>query len=463
MSTLLRRIKKNSIFFILLWLAAWAMLVAAQPQHGAVVVVSVKDVITPATASFLKRTIETSQDGEASLIVIELDTPGGLDSSMRSIIQSILASRVPVVTYVHPEGARAASAGTFILYASHVAAMTPATNLGAATPVALTESSNQREKPVAPGSEKRAGSETASRDKAVNDAAAYIRSLAELRGRDTAFAEEAVRSAASLSATEALQRGVIDLIATDIPDLLMKLDGREVTLAAGKRVLTTKAVNVDYREPDFRDRFLMLIAHPQVALILMMLGVYGLFFEFTSPGFGVPGIAGIICLLVALYSLQMMPVNWVGVALVFLGLALMVTEALTPSFGVFGVGGVIAFIVGGIFLVDRGVPGYSVSPALIAGAGVFSAIFIFLIGTMAIRSQKRPIVSGSEEMIGQEAVITGIHQQGIYWVRINGENWRAQSDDNLMPGQAVRVVRMEGLTLFVAPLASKSKPTGENS
>ena len=310
----------------------------------------------------------------APLVLIELDTPGGLDSSMRQIIQAILASPVPVAVYVSPTGARAASAGTYILYAAHVAAMAPSTTLGAATPVAIGMPGSER-KPGAPAdsasaaSGARAGSFDAMTAKQVHDAAAFIRGLAQQRGRNAEWAERAVREAVSLTASEALRDKVIDVVAADVPELLAKIDGRTVRVPAGEVTLATRGLAVQVLLPDWRQRLLAVIANPSFALILMMIGIYGLIFEFSSPGFGVAGIIGAICLLLALFALQMLPVNYAGLALLVLGLALLAAELVSPSFGVLGIGGIIAFIAGGVLLFDTDVPGFERAAGAGADAG----------------------------------------------------------------------------------------------
>jgi membrane-bound serine protease (ClpP class) len=375
---------------------------------------------------------------------------------MRSIIKDILASPVPVATFVSPEGARAASAGTYILYASHVAAMAPATNLGAATPVAIGIGGAQPGKPGPEPEARPAAGADAMAAKSLEDATAYIRSLAQLRGRNADFAERAVREAASLSAEEALEQQVIDIIAVDLPELLAGLDGREVAMMNGKVVLATAGVPVERLAPDWRNRILATLANPQVALILMMIGIYGLFFEFTSPGFGVPGVAGAISLLIALYAFQMLPVNWAGVLLLAIGAAMMLAEAFMPSFGALGVGGIVAFIVGGLFLMDTQAPGFGVPLALVIGLALASAAILLAIGSLAARSVKRPVVSGREEMAGAPGTVIGPAIEGGWWVMVHGERWRARSTAALEPGDRVRVDRLDGLTLDVSPAAESS-------
>jgi membrane-bound serine protease (ClpP class) len=335
--------------------------------------------------------------------VLQIDTPGGLDTSMREIIKAILASRVPVAVFVGPSGARAASAGTYILYASHIAAMAPGTNLGAATPIQIGMPSPttpsappavDKEKGNAkPGEEANAPQDTLTK-KQTHDAAAYIRGLAQLRGRNAEWGERAVREAVSLSADEALAQKVIDLTARDVPELLAKLDGRKVTTAAGDRVLATAGATAITMEPDWKSRFLAVITDPSVALILMMLGVYGLFFEFSNPGFVLPGVVGAICLCLGLFALNMLPVNYAGLTLVLLGLAFLIAEAFLPSYGSLGVGGIIAFVIGAVMLIDTDIPGFGVPPWLIGALALVSAAFVFVVGGVALKARRRPIVTG---------------------------------------------------------------------
>lgn len=431
-------------------------------------VLEVRDAIGPASADYLIRGIAKAKDAGAPLLVIRLDTPGGLDTSMRQIIQAILASPVPVAVYVSPEGARAASAGTYILYAAHIAAMAPATTLGAATPVAIGMPGMDRKPPADRKSDspdqgrsdmakdgKKAGTPPmdmadAMTAKQVHDASAFIRGLAQQRGRNAEWAERAVREAVSLTATEALREKVIDVVARDVPDLLAQIDGRTVRVPAGEVKLVTRGLGQESVLPDWRQRLLSVIANPSFALILMMIGIYGLMFEFSSPGFGVAGVTGAICLLLALFALQMLPVNYAGLALILLGMALFSAELLTPAFGVLGVGGAVAFIAGGLLLFDRDVPGLGLPLPLIFGLAASSAALVLLGGGMALRARRRPVVSGQEEMLGAAAQVMAVSEDGI-WALVHGERWKVQSSEALVPGQRVRVVSVNGLTLEVRP------------
>lgn len=415
--------------------------------------------IGPATDDYLRRALDTAVRQQAALVVIRMDTPGGLDSAMRDIIKHIISSPVPVATYVSPSGARAASAGTYILYASHIAAMAPGTNLGAATPVQIGGLSPPDPKPAPEpaGDEKQAEApaevpqKTAMQKKVINDAVAYIRSLAELRGRNAEWAEKAVREAASLPANEALSLGVIDIVATGMGDLLQQIEGREVLVAGQSRRLQLAGLPVRELAPDWRTQLLSVITNPNVAYILMMIGIYGLILEFSNPGAIVPGTVGAISLLLALYAFQLLPINYAGIGLILLGVALMVAEAFQPSFGILGIGGVIAFVFGSIILLDTEAPGFGINLAVIALFALLSAlVFIIVIG-MAIRARQRKVVSGLEQLLGGEASVLGdFDQQGM--VAIHSEHWRAHTQTPLHKDQIVRVTGIKGLTLEVEPV-----------
>lgn len=424
--------------------------------------------IGPATSDYLHRAMAQAQESGAELIVLRMDTPGGLDSAMRDIIKDILASTVPVVSYVAPNGARAASAGTYILYASHVAAMAPATNLGAATPVSIGPTPSTPKPPQAPQPEGEAeekqppqdnSNDGAMRRKVVNDAVAYIRGLAKMRGRNSEWAEKAVREAASLDAKAALEEGVIDLIAENEADLLAQLDGKSLNVLGVEQTLHTAGMHLRPMEPDWRSRLLAVITDPNIAYILMLIGIYGLILEFANPGTIIAGVVGAICLLLALFAFQVLPINYAGVGLILLGIALMVGEAFAPSFGALGIGGVVAFVIGSVILIDTDVPGFGIDIALIGAFALFSALlFVFVIG-MLVKARRQPVVSGSEEMVGAEGTVVDINEHGAT-VRVHSELWRARCSSPLQEGQRIRVNRLDGLTLEVAPLAEEGNKGG---
>lgn len=408
-------------------------------------VIKLQDAIGPATAEHFLDGLERAQDEGHTLVILELDTPGGLDASMRDMIQGILASPVPVVTWVAPPGARAASAGTYLLYASHVAAMAPGTNLGAATPVAIG------------GSGGNAGEEgdtsTAMERKSVNDAVAYIRSLAELRGRNVEWAEAAVRGAESLPADEALAAGVIDLVAADEAALLTGIDGRVVSTQAGDVTLNTAGLVLERHEPGWRTSLLAVITNPLVAYGLLIIGLYGLLFEGYNPGAIVPGVVGAICLLIGLYALQVLSVNYAGLALIVLGLLMMIAEFFVPSFGALGLGGLAAFVFGSVMLMESGGPVLGVSTLLLASMA--TAAGLLMLGTvyLAHRARKRPIASGAEQMVGATGVAAEAFE-GEGRIRLYGEDWAATSATPVAAGEHVRVKRVQGLILEVEPIDS---------
>jgi membrane-bound serine protease (ClpP class) len=441
-------------FLSRLVLPACLILGLVAPASAAMVrVLTVQGAISPGSADYLLRGIDKAIEEQAHLIVIELDTPGGLDTAMRDIIKAILASKVPVATYVTPQGARAASAGTYILYASHIAAMAPATNLGAATPVELVPAGGDKPaSPDQPDASKPADAPPgdAKMRKAVHDAAAYIRGLAELRGRNAEWAERAVREAVSLSASEALELKVIDLVATDLDNLLRQVNGRVIRMNGDTVTLDTTNAVIERVQPDWRSRLLAVIGDPGIAYILMLLGIYGLIYEFSNPGMLFPGVVGGICLLLAMFALQVMPINYVGLALIILGIVLMISEAFIPSFGALGVGGVIAFVIASVMLIDTDVPGYGIPWALIVPLAVTSGLFSFFVVGMAVKARARPVVTGAEQMIGATGeILEDMENEG--WAHVHGEQWRVRSKVPLKRGDRVRVRARRDLTLDVEP------------
>ncbi len=414
------------------------------------IVLEIDGAIGPPIADYLTREIKAAASHDARLVILRMNTPGGLDTSMRQIISAILASPVPIATYVAPNGARAASAGTYIAYASPIAAMAPGTNIGAATPVQLgggglfpSEQKSQKDQKDSKTGEP-ADTETR---KIVNDAVAYIRSLAAVSGRNADWAADAVRSAASLPAAEALSLHVVDVIADDVADLLRKIDGREV-LVAGKPVrLATAGLDVEVHPPDWQTELLMLVTNPNVAFILMLIGVYGLIFEFFSPGAVAPGLIGAISLLLAFYALAFMPINYAGAALVLLGVALMIAEVHIGAFGALGVGGIAAFIIGAVMMFPAQAPGFTLSHGVIAVTALGSAALV-LLALAAVLRRRRPVVTGHEALIGAEGE-TVSWQNGEGRVRVKGEVWLARSDAALAAGSRVKIVGRDGLVLRV--------------
>lgn len=435
---------------LLLLLLLLGITPGGQAAPGAVWVLNIDDAIGPASADYLVRSLSQAQAQGAQLVVIRMDTPGGLDSAMRQMIKAILASPVPVASYVAPSGARAASAGTYILYASHVAAMAPGTNLGAATPVRIGGA------PGTPSDDKaKSGDDETLARKQVNDAAAYIRGLAQLRGRNADWAEKAVREAVSLSASEALRLNVIDQVADDLPDLLRKLDGKTLQVAGQPRQLQTAGASVVEHLPDWRTRFLAVITNPSVALILIMIGVYGLLFEFMNPGSAVGGVVGGICLLLALYALQLLPVSFAGVALILLGITFMIAEAFLPSFGVVGFGGIVAFVVGALILIDTDAPGFGIPLALIGTLALLSALLIGGVLGMALKARQRALVSGDAGLVGSLVTVTQVMASDPFCgvVLAQGEPWQARCATPLQTGQNVRVTARHGVMLEVSAAA----------
>jgi membrane-bound serine protease (ClpP class) len=444
-------------------LAAGGGRVTAEPApERAVMVLDIKGAIGFVTAEQLAKALQRAKATGAQALVVRIDTPGGLLSSTREMIHAILASPVPVVMYVAPNGSRAASAGTYLMYASHVAAMAPSTHMGAATPVSLspgglpgTPQKPPEKKPSETEKDKQPPSDATTMErKVINDAVAYIRSLAELRGRNADWAEKAVREAATLTASAALKERVVDVIAKDVGDLLAQVDGRKVTTAAGEVVLETRGRPIVEIKPDWKAQIMTVIADPNIALILMMIGIYGILFEFWNPGAVAPGVIGAISLIVALTALSVLPVNYAGLALLLLGIALMVAEAFAPSFGILGLGGIAAFALGALFLFDpeqSDIP-IQVSWQVVAGLTAASAAFFLGVLGFAARARMRPVRTGAEEMIGSIGEVLS-WDDGEGRIHVHGEIWAAKSGARLAKGQLVRVVGRTGLTLAVEPSA----------
>lgn len=452
-------------FFVFLVVLAFTVQAEAdgdrrQNKAATVIQLEINGAVGPAISDYVNRNLDKAAEEGAVCVIFRMDTPGGLDTSMRDIIKKIIASPVPVVTYVAPGGARAASAGTYILYASHVAAMAPGTNLGAATPVqmpGLGGSEDEKKDKDAKSAKKEApvisDPMTA---KVVNDAVAYIRGLAQMRGRNADWAEQAVRTAASIPAEEALAKHVIDLIAADQADLLKQLHGRKINVLGQERILQTDGAVIKKIGLDWRGELLSVITNPNIAYLLMLIGIYGLIFEFSIPGSVVPGTIGGICLLLALFAFQLLPINYAGMALILLGIALMAAEAFIPGFGVLGFGGLLAFIVGSVILIDTDQPGFGISPAIIGAVALSSAAFFILALGLLFKSRRKPVVSGKEQLIGATGMALGDFT-GLGRIRIHGETWQARSDSPISKKQRVMVAGLDGLILLVSPVKEEYK------
>lgn len=412
-----------------------------QNTHPVVTVLTIQGAIGPAVQDYVEHGILESEKLQAKAIVLTMDTPGGLDTSMRGIIKSILNSSIPVISFVYPSGSRAASAGTYILYASHIAAMAPGTNLGAATPISIISPEKGDEK-------NKKGN--AGEIKAINDAKAYIRSLAQLRGRNESWAMQAVTSAQTLSANEALKLNVIDLVSPSIADLLKEVNGKTVLIHNIPTKIESLHAELLSIHPTWRNKILNVITDPSVAYILLMIGVYGLFFEFMNPGYVAPGVIGAIALFLALYAFQLLPINYAGFLLIIIGIIFMVAEVFFPSFGSLGLGGIVSFVIGSFLLFDTQAPGFTLPWSIIAGVAITTSIFMLGLVQLLVRSRFKPVVSGTQTLIGKTGLI---EKDGNYfWVIVQGERWKVKSNDALHDKQSVKIVRVDGLTLVVEPL-----------
>ncbi|OUR65342.1 serine protease [Methylophaga sp. 42_25_T18] len=450
--------KLLSIFTLIFWVFTSSVL-ADDTQGKQAFVLELDGVISPATADYFERSLEKADQANTELILVKMDTPGGLDLSMRKIIKQIIAAPVPIITYVTPSGSRAASAGTYILYASHIAAMAPATNLGAATPVQIVPSIGPKPGKDNPLAEEETENESEPVDldhadamtkKIVNDAVAYIRGLAKLRGRNEEWAEQAVLEGVSLTAEDALEINVIDIIAVSQSDLFEQINGRTVSVLGNDRTINTSGLVLTEIKPDWRNKLLAVITNPNIAYILMLIGIYGLIFEFSNPGAILPGTVGSICLLLALFSFQVLPINYAGLALIILGIALMTAEAFQPSFGILGLGGMVAFVAGSVILIDTDIPGYGINLGIIAGFAVTTAAFFILALGLVVKARRKPVVSGQEQMIGAACVaMDDFDHQGRVFV--HSEVWKARTDIPMKKGDKAKVKTIRGLVLDVIP------------
>lgn len=447
-ATMMRR---HVFVTVLLFALSFVQMAFADTRRA--VVFTVDGAIGPAVSGYLVRGLAAIQPADTGAVILRIDTPGGLESSMREIIQAILAAPVPVIAYVAPSGARAASAGTYITYACALAAMAPGTNLGAATPVPLPGlGAVPGVQPPGKGNEGETPPEQGDAEsrKILNDSIAYIRGLAELNGRNADWAAEAVRGAASLSATDALKLNVIDVIANSTDDLLRQIDGRSVKVGGKTVVLATAGLHVVTVEPGWRTRFLGVITDPNIAYLLLLLGAYALILEMSSPGAVLPGLTGTICIILALFALNMLPIDYAGAGLLLLGIGLMVAEAFIGTFGVLGAGGIVAFVFGSIMMFHGAGPGYGLSLSVIIGATAVSAAFLLLVVAMLVRSLRRPVVTGREALLGARG-------QVVAWdgmngrVRVNGEVWQAHSKQKISLESRIAVTGREGLVLIVEP------------
>ena len=454
------RISFKTVYLAVLCL--WAHLVTANPTDDAVWLVDLDGAVGPASVDLIIRTIDEANEASREAVIIRMNTPGGLDKAMRDLVQVILSSDVPVITYVAPNGARAASAGTYIAYASHIAAMAPATNIGSSTPVSLAPQANPQSPTTTdpandnPADNKPGSTQTgdAMSKKIINDAVAYLKGLGELRHRNLEWAEATVREGANLRASAALEANVIDLIATDVGSLLESIDGRSVEVVSGHHTLATKEASVRYIEADWRHQLLSVLTDPSIAYGLLIVGLYALMLEFYNPGLIFPAVAGVILILLGAYGLQLLPVNYSGIALLVVGIVLMGAEVMTPTFGVLGIGGLIAFVLGSMIMFDGDVPGYELPLNIIAAFAISTGLMVFLVGGLAIKARRQRIVTGTEAMLGASAIVnrTFSGQEENYYGRVSafGENWQARGNTAFEKDAVVRINAINGLVLEVS-------------
>lgn len=449
----------SRILIPLLVLLLFAICGAADEVH----VVTIDDAIGPATSDHFVRSLEEATAAEAELLVVRLNTPGGLVSSMRVMIEAILASTIPVATFVAPDGAHAASAGTYLTYASHIAAMCPVSNIGSSTPVSVGGSLSQQlafpslpnfQNPDSDSDESNEENDapkepSAMEKKVMEDAVAYIRSLAELRKRNADWAELSVREAANLTSSEALELNVVEYIATDVADLLTQIHGKTIANVGGNEVtLNTLDATVVEIETDWRYEILKILTNPNIAYLLLIVGINAIIIELYNPGLGGAGILGIICLLLGAYAMHMLPINYAGIALVAVGLVLFIAEALTPSYGIFGLGGIIAFGAGSLLLMDTDIPTFQISMGLVFGITTVTALLMIFVVRAAVKHWKRGPVSGLEAIVGQEATVAeDFATKGRVFT--DGEYWNAVCDEPLTKDETVIIKKIDGLTLTV--------------